>query len=481
MPPPSKIALLLLTALAAGLRFPALFANHFHADEALFASWARLIAVWRDPLLLTQAVDKPPLLFYLAALFFPLFGPVEWAARWPDLAASILLVPLTAVLAWRLYGDAAAALLAAALVAAAPLAVQFSATVFTDPLLTFLLMAALFFVAGRERPFLAGLCFGLAALTKHQAWLFLPLLLGAAWLSGWPRGAWRRGLLGLLGPLALFAVWQLARGGGLDLAAAQWRNFGGVRPAWSWELLPRLRAWGGLWPTLFGPLLGALAVAALAWPWLRAPGGERGRLFDRLLALFLLGYLALHWLLAIPAWDRYLLPLLPPLALLLARFLVDLAGLVLRRLPRAGYGPGAAAALLLLTALLLPGALAAKDGRLPAGGFPGADQGAWQVRDYLYDAPYGTVLYDHWYSWHWAGAFFDRGVYTSWFPTPAALAADLSAFGGGPGARYLVTPADGTAEPALRAVGAAGYTARPVLRTGGAPGMTLYRLEGGGG
>ena len=40
--------------LGAALRLRGLFANTFHADEALFASWARLIAVWRDPLLITQ-------------------------------------------------------------------------------------------------------------------------------------------------------------------------------------------------------------------------------------------------------------------------------------------------------------------------------------------------------------------------------------------------------------------------------------------
>ena len=81
--------------LGAALRLRGLFANTFHADEALFASWARLIAVWRDPLLLTQPVDKPPLLFYSQALFYPLFGPVEWAARLPSLLASLLLIPVS--------------------------------------------------------------------------------------------------------------------------------------------------------------------------------------------------------------------------------------------------------------------------------------------------------------------------------------------------------------------------------------------------
>ncbi|NKQ34339.1 MAG: phospholipid carrier-dependent glycosyltransferase, partial [Chloroflexi bacterium] len=138
-----------LVLLAFFLRLRGLFANTFHADEALFASWARLIAVWRDPLLATQAVDKPPLLFYLQALFYPLQGPVEWAARLPNFVASLLLVPLTAVFAHYLEREPqisqifSGPLIAAAVVAFSPLAIQFSATAFTDPLLTFWLTASL--------------------------------------------------------------------------------------------------------------------------------------------------------------------------------------------------------------------------------------------------------------------------------------------------------------------------------------------------
>ena len=62
--------------LGAALRFHGLFANRLHADEALSAPWARLLAVWRDALLLPLAVDKPPLPFYLLAIFSPLLGPL---------------------------------------------------------------------------------------------------------------------------------------------------------------------------------------------------------------------------------------------------------------------------------------------------------------------------------------------------------------------------------------------------------------------
>ncbi len=331
-----------LVLLGAALRLRGLFANTFHADEALFASWARLIAVWRDPLLLTQPVDKPPLLFYSQALFYPLFGPVEWAARLPSLLASLLLIPLTAQLARRLGGDRTAAFIAAAVVAVAPLAVQFSATAFSDPLLTFWLTAALVLVMpspdptrragdgvpspfgrglgrGSSRPFWAGLCLGLALATKYQAALFLPLLVGLAWLSGWRAREWARGLAGLAAVLAVVVLWGAARADGPGLVARQWANVGGLRLVWSWELWPRLAQTARLWWLgLGGPLL-ALGGAALAGVAVSRRARARLGAADGLLALFVLAYALLHWLWAVPAWDRYLLPVLPIVAALLGR------------------------------------------------------------------------------------------------------------------------------------------------------------------
>ncbi len=175
---------LLLTWLGAlGVRWRGLFANTFHADEALFASWGRLIGLWRDPLLQTVGVvDKPPLLFYMQGLFFPLVGQVEWAARLPNFIAGLVLVPLTAVLAYQLTADRRASLTAALLVALSPLAIQFTPTAFTDPLMTTLVMAGLVAAVGK-RPSWAGWWLGLAVATKYQAVLFVPLVLGL-WGAG---------------------------------------------------------------------------------------------------------------------------------------------------------------------------------------------------------------------------------------------------------------------------------------------------------
>lgn len=468
-----------MTWLGTALRFHGLFANRFHADEALFATWARLIAVWRDPLLLTQAVDKPPLLFYLQALFYPLFGPVEWAARMPNLIASVLLIPATGVLARRLYGDRVVALVAASVVAVAPLAVQFSATAFSDPLLTFWLVAAMLMAVrpdatpGRFSPATAGVCFGLALATKYQALLFLPVIVGIAWLTSWQRRDWLRGLAGFGVVLAVLLAWQVARSSTTAALALQWANIGGVRPAWSWELVPRLSRQAALWRiSLSWPLAITGALLSLSVGVLAVTRRVRLLPTDALLTLFVAGYLSLHWLWAVPVWDRYLLPILPLVAVLLGRAfaLVTARPEITLREER----PAFLMLTLIIVATLVPG-LAARAGSFPIGGRPDADGGAARVAALLADAPYGTVLYDHWYSWHWRYQLFDRRVYVSWFPHGDALLEDLAVFGDGDTPRYIALPVSTLGLPVMRQLEAAGYGLEMVAPSDGQ--MALFRIE----
>ena len=185
IPRQTQLWLVALVLLAALWRLPGLFANTFHPDEALFASWARLIAIWRDPWLQTQLVDKPPLAFYLQAAFYPLLGSAPYAARLPNFIASLLLLPALAQWLWHLYQDELTVRVAVILLAFSPLAIQSSATAFLDPLLLALLLAALWAQAasGAGRPLAAGLLFGLALLTKYQALRYLPLVLGQGWAA----------------------------------------------------------------------------------------------------------------------------------------------------------------------------------------------------------------------------------------------------------------------------------------------------------
>lgn len=476
------VALILLGTL---LRLDGIFSPHLHSDEALYAGWARLIAVWRDPLLARQVVDKPPLLFYLQALLYPLAGtPAPWVARLPNLAASLLLIPLTARLVWQIYGDRLAALVAALFVAVSPLAVRFSPTAFTDPLLTFFLLAGLVAAThaagartrsepGRRRAplgpaFWAGLLYGLAVAAKHQALLFLPLYLGVAIIMGWRRRMWMSMVTGFAIVVLSLLVWAALRSGVASLWLQQLSAYGGLRLAWSWELWPRLQGWADLWMTLLGspvlsfglilglPLFLALLIQRQDW----------GTAWDQLFLLFVIAYVLLHWFVAVPLWDRYLLPLVFLVGIIVGRFIARLLEFTVPPVPLARrWLPPATLALVFL--LLIPPALQ------DAPNTPEVGNGASEVAAWLSGEPSGTVLYDHWFSWQWRYFLLDTGVYVSWFPHPRALAEDLQVFGRR-GRRFVALPHDLAADPVRRSVEAAGFALDPVRP---ASDMTLYRIR----
>jgi 4-amino-4-deoxy-L-arabinose transferase-like glycosyltransferase len=312
--------------------------------------------------------------------------------------------------------DGRTAVLAALFLALSPFAIQFSATAFTDPLLTFWLVAAMVASGGwrvasdhplpaTRHPLLTGLFFGLAVATKYQAWLFLPLLVGLGWRQGWRRPEWARFGLGLLPVLALLLAWDVARTGGFSLWAAQMGSYGGVRLSWSWELWPRLLAWLRLWHWLFvSPLATAVLLLTLLLPNFTIHNSQ-----FTIHNFFPLAYFLLHWFLAVPVWDRYLLPLLPILVMLMAGKIVNCQWSMVN-----GQRRGAFIVLssLLIVSLLFP-AWAGRNGRYPIGGQPTADGGAAQIAALLYDAPYGTVLYDHWYSWRLVLVFFNKMAFSN--------------------------------------------------------------------
>src|SRR5512134_2998847 len=138
-----------MVALGLACRALPLTANRFHPDEALYASFGRLITSGRDPILASVIVDKPPLHYYAVAGSMFLFGPSEMAARLPNLLASAVSLALLYSAARRLYGRASAttALVAFSL---SPFAISFAATAFVDPLqLAFLLWAVAESAGGR--------------------------------------------------------------------------------------------------------------------------------------------------------------------------------------------------------------------------------------------------------------------------------------------------------------------------------------------
>ncbi len=478
LPRVARLTILALTLAGFFWRLNGLFAPDPGVDEALFGTWARAIASGRDPLLLAQVVDKPPLAFYLQAASLRLAGePVAWALRLPMMAASTLGLPLLGALVWRLYRDSLSTMLAVSVLAFSPLAARLGHAGILDPLWVSLALAALLAVTssrptGPGRPAgWSGFWFGLALLTKYQALFYLPPLLLVAWLSRWRRQAWRGWLLGVAPSLVLLALWTWTRPGP-GILARQLANYGGLRMARSWELWPRLAEWGAVWaPALAVPAV----VLALAMPlflaWL-IQREDRSTALDQVFVVFVLAFFVLHWFLAVPLWERYVLAALPIVAILVARLTarlwLELPALAAPRFPARRSVP---AFVLALTLLQVPVTAAAT--RAPA------PSGIHAVSQVLVDAPYGTVLYDHWFSWRWRYLLFDSGVFVAWFSSPSALVDDLAVFGGAPGDRYLALPVGAPGEPVRRAVSAAGFALRPVNGSTSGPddaGILLYRL-----
>jgi hypothetical protein len=169
----AAVGLALLIAVGAALRLAPIGANRFHEDEALYSFWALQVTTGRDPILDHSPVDKPPLFIYTLALCFRLFGASEMAARLPSELGSVASIGLLYYLAWRLYGRAVA-MVAAILMALSPFNILFAPTAFTDPLMVAWVLAALC-LAAKGRLGWCGLMLGLAAATKQQGLLFVPL------------------------------------------------------------------------------------------------------------------------------------------------------------------------------------------------------------------------------------------------------------------------------------------------------------------
>jgi 4-amino-4-deoxy-L-arabinose transferase-like glycosyltransferase len=476
----AKIGLIILVFIATVLRLRGLFANSFHADEALFATWARLIAVWRDPLLAGQLVDKPPLLFYLQALFYPLFGPTELAARVPNIIASVLITPLTGVLTWRIFKVSSAALIAAAIVTFSPLLIQFSATAFTDPLLSALVLTSLLLAArtvtlnNPGRPVsssqshrwtvCSGIFFGLSMATKYQALLLLPLFVAFMYLLRWKRDLWLRWLAGVLAIFLLVVIWDMLRVGSPNIFSSQISSYGGVRLAWSWEVWTRLETWVGQWPYLMGaaPLATIFLILTIPFFVYVTYLADEFSAYDQLLAIFVLGYFVVHWIVAVPIWDRYLVLVAPYFAILTARMLWRTYRYVKNTKLLANYRQRFVyAAVLIVLALLLviqtPDIVSSYRGELPVGGQPDADGGIADAANFLRKQPPGTVLYDHWYSWQWRYHLFDSSVFVSWFPSPQSLLEDLRVFGGEDDLRFVAVPKTPEAIPIIRELKNAGF------------------------
>lgn len=470
--------------LAWGLRLAVMGRHRLHPDEALYGHWGLLILSGRDPWLAGVPAYKPPLLPYATFGSLWLLGcdpfvslqpaAAEWAVRLPGLVAGMATVALAGRLAARLYRDELAGLVAAAAVALSPFALLFSATGFIDPVMVALGLAACV-TAAESRPGWAGALAGLAFAAKQTGLAWFPLAGGIALLAAShsdneaqrPTSLLGRTAAGFLLVMGLILAWdgvRVAQG-----AESFWQvgvvGYGGLRVVWASELAPRLYAWAGWLQAWFGsPLLAAPLLVGLAALVLRAVRRrDWPALFDLVLIAFASTYLLVHWLWAFPVWDRYLLPLVPVMAVLLGRMVSQAVGWLQKRL--AGRSarliqPIVLAALALCLAVPAARAVA---GRLPVGAGAASYDGIGEVAAFLSELPEGTVLYHHWLGWEYGFYLFDAPLYLAYWPDPAWLARDVQAFGRAE-PRYVVFPAWESSARVEAALVEMGYHLQPVLQ-----------------
>ena len=217
---PEALGLLVLFLAAALLLLANLSYPMIEPDESRYAQIALEMLQSGDyvtPTLDGQPyLDKPPLLYWLTAASYWVFGAGQRAARLPCALAAWLTVVVTWWLGRRLVGGRAAALGALLLLLCAGfvLAGRF---LIMDSLLTLMTTVGLLaaFRGGRERRaagrwwLLAGVASGLGVLAKGPVALLLclPPIAAYHWLTGGGRPRWRHGLLFFGSAAAVAAPW----------------------------------------------------------------------------------------------------------------------------------------------------------------------------------------------------------------------------------------------------------------------------------
>lgn len=486
------LILALVIALAAILRISLIATNRFHGDEALYSHWGLLIASGKDIFLRHGViVDKPPVFLYTLALSFKIFGASETAARLPNIISSLVSMVLVYHIALALT-NRRVALLSVVFLALSPFDVQFAPTAFTDPMMVCLSLAS-FLLALKSRHLAAGLAIGLAVMTKPTAVLFMPLLLfftslpfGGSWLS---RRLARAILLlaaGFLVVCLAVVCWDLViRVNCVNFLSASAARYGGLRLASPERLLPRFQAWLRQLHYLTGSrLLDAVLVLGVpvllgAGVWRRRRGS--GWLLDWALVAFFLHFVAVHTLLTFSVWDRYMLGLVPIVAILLARVMLLPLDLLLERVGQSTRGKVAylvSLAILLSVVVVGPTQVALRYG-FPVGGDHGAFQGIDDVADYFRaNAPAGSIVFHKWLAWHYSFYMFDVPVEFYWYPDHDFV---LSSADRLPNLKkYVVFPSWTSADELEGVLNAGGWGLSEIYRTyrpDGTMSFTIYQIE----
>jgi hypothetical protein len=327
----------LVLALCAGTLFAFQLGERalWSPDEGRYAEVAREMVVTGDyvtPRLEgVKFFEKPPLFYWLQAVSIRLFGVNEWALRlWPALFA--VLGCLAVYAGGRKFFDRRIGLIAAAVLATSGLYYAMSHIANLDMGLTTLLTAALLaFLAGTRAPPGPGrraalaifyILMALAVLDKGLIGVVLPVLIIATWVA--LTGEWRM-LKSLHLPSGLFLLAAIAVPWHILAARAnpEFLYFYFVREHFQRFLFKN----GPLdYPLTFVPvlLIGLFPWTVFLFQALRhnldgAPGahGQRETLFFLVWA----GWVFLFFSLSSSKVVPYILPMFPPLAILLGRYL----------------------------------------------------------------------------------------------------------------------------------------------------------------
>ncbi|MGC1344018.1 MAG: glycosyltransferase family 39 protein, partial [Candidatus Binataceae bacterium] len=303
-------------------------------DEARYAEIAREMVTGAGYIVphLNYVIyaEKPPLLYWLTALSYNVFGTTEFAARFFPAAFAVLGVAVTAYFAMRTFGRRHA-ILSGAILATTPLYAVMAQVLLTDMILAVLVTITNFalYLHWREARgnfgrwwWIASIAMALGVLTKGPVAIALPVLAMLAFLA-WQsdlRAALRRfhAVWGALLIAAIAAPWFIA----MILKVPGYFDFYFVG-----EHLRRIFQSSYSHGEPFWFYAPALAVGLLPWSMLvpflvwRAIAPNPARRFCVICAIVIVGAFSCASAKLIP----YILPAVPPLAILIADGLISCA------------------------------------------------------------------------------------------------------------------------------------------------------------
>src|SRR5208282_1526240 len=271
-------------------------------------------------------VEKPPLLYWLTMLSFWTFGVSEFAARLPVALSAIAGILATYLFALRAFGRRHA-ILAAAILATTPLYALMAQVLTTDMMLTALVTIATFSLylhweEGGRWCWIAYVAMGLAVMTKGPVGVAIPILAMLLWLTlnrelGGAIAKFRA-IPGLLLTILIAAPWFVA----MTVRAPGFADFYFVG-----EHLRRVFDSNYSHSEAFYFYLPVLAVGLLPWSllvpfltWRESPRNPA-----RNFCIVAAGVTVVAFSCASAKLIPYILPAVPPLAVLIADGLVSCA------------------------------------------------------------------------------------------------------------------------------------------------------------